>query len=49
MPGQATGRGRRRELFVAARKAHRRRVFSLEERAMRREWIPRRCVARRVV
>ena len=40
MPGQATGRGQRRELFVAAKNAHRHRVKSFEEKATRREQIP---------
>ncbi len=42
MPGRATGRGWRRELLVAAKKAHRCWVFSRVERATRREEIPRR-------
>ncbi len=45
MPGQATGRGQRRELFVAARNVQRHWVCSLEENATRREQIPWRCVA----
>ncbi len=39
MPGWATGRGRRRELLVAAKKAQRRKVWSLEEKVTRRECI----------
>ncbi len=44
MLGWATGRGWRRELFVAAKKAHRCRVLSLDEKAICREQILWRCV-----